>query len=124
MKVGFSTGFKASTTLFVFGVFLAQVIFSGSLMAAVDIVLDVPGGKLKGNLIRMEGQAVVLKVKGKEQQIPLALLTARDAYQCIKKLSDEKDAEARFELGKYAAKRGLHDEAAEDAGEFSVCETV
>ncbi len=100
---------KAFMLLAVVGVTLFGI---GPLAAAEKITLKYPGGSVRGDVVRVDKQQVVIKnSSGKEKPIPLILLKPADIYNCRKQLIDVKDAKSHFDLGEYCYKNGLTKQA-------------
>ncbi|MCZ7647613.1 MAG: DUF1549 domain-containing protein [Planctomycetota bacterium] len=75
--------------------------------AAENVTIDIPGGAVRGRVLKLDANEVVIETTKGKQTIPASFLDAKALFQCKRALADLTNAEARFELGKYALDKGL-----------------
>ncbi len=80
--------------------------------AAEKVPLVMPGGQtLRCDVLKFTANDVTLKADGKEQTIPLAVLTPQEVLRCYTEAGDMNNAELRLHMGKYCLNKELFDRA-------------
>ena len=103
---------KRRPELLLFAGWVAGVLGGAQAISAAEIIaLSIPGGTVRGEVIKVTKSEVVIKEGGKDRSIPAALLKPKDIYLCSKQILDPKDAKAAFELGEFCLKHSLKDSA-------------
>lgn len=82
-------------------------------LASEPVSVRVGGKALRGELIRVSDQEIVMKVAGREQTFPVMMVEPRDYVACAKSVLEPKNAEAHHKLGLWCREKGLKEEAAD-----------
>ena len=75
--------------------------------AAEPISVSMGGHNVRGEVLSVDKNFVVMKVNGKEQQFLAKLMNPKDYLSCAKLVLAPKDANAHFKLGEFALQNGL-----------------
>lgn len=91
--------------------FLALLLVLSSVQAGEKVSLEIPGGTVRGEVVKLTEKEVVLKVQGQDRVIPRVFLDKDGLFKVRKALLDPKDAKGHYELGTYAKQNGYEQEA-------------
>lgn len=79
--------------------------------ASERVALEIPGGTVRGEVVKLTEKEVVLKVQGQDRVIPRVFLDKDSLFKVRKALLDPKDAKGHFDLGTYAKQNGYDQDA-------------
>jgi hypothetical protein len=88
----------------------------GLLNASEPVTLNLAGKSARFDVVKISKAGIVLKADGKEQTVPMEVLTPDEVRECYKQI-DTKDAPMRLAMGSYLFKRKIFDKAAEELKE-------
>ncbi|MFH0939566.1 MAG: hypothetical protein V1899_09850 [Planctomycetota bacterium] len=83
--------------------------------ASEPVGIKMADGKiLRCDILKVSKAGVVLKINGKEQTLPLEVITSKEVQECYAQIKDKNDANLRFDMGAYFLKKQLLKEAEEE----------
>ncbi|GMV81036.1 MAG: hypothetical protein AMXMBFR7_22200 [Planctomycetota bacterium] len=79
----------------------------GAAQAGEAVTIEIPGGKIRGEVVKLDEKELVMQTAKGKQSIPVSFLDAKALFIARRGLADLTSAKARFELGKFALDKGM-----------------